>query len=156
METTKQVSVLLENKPGRLANILRALEKQKINVTGMTVMDSHEHSVLRLVTSDEVKTVVVLKEMGANYTTTEVLLVELRNQPGALARLCEVLAAEHINIDYCYISAGGRNGKTYGIFKVSSIDKAQRVLAGAGVNSAGKRRLERRPPRDLRSYHTRR
>ena len=154
METTKQVSVFLENKPGRLANVLRALERQKINITGMTVMDSHEHSVLRLVTNDEAKTVAVLKEMGTNYTLTDVLLVELRNQPGALARLCETLAAEHINIDYCYISAGGRNGKTYGVFKVSSIEKAQRILAGAGANSAGKRRLEKRPLRDLRSYQT--
>jgi hypothetical protein len=154
METTKQVSVFLENKPGRLANVLRALERQKINITGMTVMDSHEHSVLRLVTNDEAKTMAVLKEMGTNYTLTDVLLVELRNQPGALARLCETLAAEHINIDYCYISAGGRNGKTYGVFKVSSMEKAQRVLAGAGVNSAGKRRLEKRPLRDLRTYQT--
>jgi hypothetical protein len=153
METTKQVSVFLENKPGRLANVLRALEKQKINITGMTVMDSHEHSVLRLVTSDEAQTVAVLREMGANYTTTEVLLVELRNQPGALAHLCETLAAGHINIDYCYISAGGRNGKTYGIFKVSSVEKAQRVLSGAVTNSA-KRRVEKRPLRDLRSYQT--
>jgi hypothetical protein len=153
METAKQVSVFLENKPGRLANVLRALEKQKINVTGMTVMDSHEHSVLRLVTSDAARTVAVLKEMGANFTNAEVLLVELRNQPGALAHLCEVLAAEHINIDYCYCSAGGRNGRTYGIFKVSSVEKAQRVLAGAGNNSA-KRRIEKRPLRDRRSYQT--
>lgn len=151
METAKQVSVFLENKPGRLANVLRALEKQKINVTGMTVMDSHEHSVLRLVTSDDAKTAAVLRDMGANFTIAEVLLVELRNQPGALARLCEVLAAEHINIDYCYISAGGRNGRTYGIFKVSSLEKAQRVLAGAGANSA-RRRVEKRTLRDRRSY----
>ena len=154
METTKQVSVLLENKPGRLANVLRALERQKINITGMAVMDSQERSVLRLATNDAAKTVAVLKEMGTSFTTTEVLLVELRNHPGALARLCETLAAEHINIEYCYISAGGRNGKTYGIFKVSSIDKAQRVLAGAGVNSTNKRRLEKRSLRDLRSYQT--
>src|SRR5262245_35847507 len=124
METTHQVSVFLENKPGRLANVLRALEKQKVNVTGLSVMDSHEHSVLRLVTSDLDKTLAVLKDLGTTYTTTEVLLVELRNQPGALAHLCELLAAEHINIDYCYCSAGGRNGKTYGVFKVSNFEKA--------------------------------
>jgi hypothetical protein len=151
METTKQISVFLENKPGRLANVLRALEKQKINVTGLSVMDSHEHSVLRLVTSDEAKTLAVLKELGTTHTTTEVLLAELRNQPGALAHLCELLAAEHINIDYCYCSAGGRNGKTYGIFKVSSLEKAQRILTTAGANST-KRRLENRPLRDRRRY----
>src|SRR5262249_26272396 len=147
MQTTKQVSVFLENKPGRLAKVLRALEKQKINVTGMTVMDSHEHSVLRLVTNDEAQTAAVLKDLDTRFTTTEVLLVELRNQPGALAHLCEQLAAEHINIDYCYCSSGGRNGKVFGIFKVSNLDKAQRVLAGAAGNSA-KRRFEKRPLRE--------
>jgi hypothetical protein len=151
METTKQVSVFLENKPGRLANVLRALEKQKVNVTGLTVMDSHEHSTLRVVTSDLPRTVAVLKDLGTPYTETEVLLVTLRNQPGALARLCEQLAAEHINIDYCYCSAGGRNGKTYGIFKVSNNEKALRVLGGAN-NHAPRRRAEKRPPRDRRAY----
>jgi hypothetical protein len=151
METTKQVSVFLENKPGRLANVLRALEKQKVNVTALTVMDSHEHSVLRLVTSDLPRTVAVFKELSTPYTETEVLLVELRNQPGALAHLCEVLAGEHINIDYCYCSSGGRNGKVYGIFKVSNSEKAVRVLGG-GNNHAPKKRAEKRPPRDRRAY----
>src|SRR3954447_20757874 len=103
METARQVSVFLENKPGRLANVLRAFERQKVNVTGLTVMDSHEHSVLRVVTNDTDQTVRVLKELNISFTLAEVLLVELRNQPGALAHLCEQLAAERINIDYCYI-----------------------------------------------------
>jgi hypothetical protein len=152
MVTTRQISVFLENKPGRLANVLRALEKQKINITGMTVMDSHEHSVLRLVTDDAIKTGQVLKELGTNFTEAEVLLVELRNQPGALAHLCEQFAAEHINVDYCYCSAGGRNGRTFGIFKVSNTEKALRLVNGGGNN---KRRVEKRPPRDRRSYQMR-
>src|SRR5437588_5874261 len=85
MRTTKQVSVFLENKPGRLAQVLRALERQKVNVTGLTVMDSHEHSVLRLVPDDLARTLAVLKELGTPHTETDVLLAELRNQPGALA-----------------------------------------------------------------------
>ncbi len=143
METTKQVSVFLENKPGRLANVLSALEREKVNVSGLTVMDSHEHSVLRLVTSDRTKTAQVLKALGTPFTETEVLLVELRNQPGALAHLCEQLAAEHINIDYCYVSANGRNGRTAGVFKVSNADKAMRVLAQP-VNKI-RRQMGRRP-----------
>jgi hypothetical protein len=154
MEITseKQITVFLENKPGRLANLLRALERQKVNVTGLTVMDSHEHGVLRFVANDAPRTVQVLRELGTSYTEADVLLVELRNQPGAIARLCEQLAAEHINIDYCYCSAGGRNGKTFGIFKVSSNEKALRVLGGGPGRNSTKRRVEKRPPRDRRSY----
>jgi hypothetical protein len=153
METAKQVSVFLENKPGRLANVLRALERQKVNVTGLSVMDSHEHSVLRVVTSDLTRTGQVLKEMSTPYTESEVLLVELRNQPGALARVCEQLAAEHINIDYCYVSSGGRNGKVLGIFKVSNHEKAARVLNGSATHTAAKKKTTKRSPiRDRRSY----
>ena len=143
METTKQVSVFLENKPGRLANVLSALEREKVNVSGLTVMDSHEHSVLRLVTSDLSKTLQVLKGLGTPYTESEVLVVELRNQPGSLAHVCEQLAAEHINIEYCYVSANGRNGKTAGVFKVSNADKAMRVLAQPA--NKVRRQMGRRP-----------
>lgn len=147
MQTTKQVSIFLENKPGRLAKVLSALERDKINVTGLTVMDSHEHSVLRIVTSDLPKTAQVLKGLNAPYTETEVLLVELRNQPGALAHVCEQLANEHINIDYCYVSAGGKNGKTYGVFKVANTDKAMRVLNKPANNKL--RQMGRRPMHTL-------
>ncbi len=155
METAKQVSVFLENKPGRLANVLRALEKQKINVTGLTVMDSHEHSVLRVVTSDLARTSQVLKDLSTPFTETDVLLVELKNQPGALAHVCEQLAGEHINIEYCYVSSGGRNGKVLGIFKVSSHDKAARVLNGSANHTAPKKKSDKRPLRDRRAYSER-
>jgi hypothetical protein len=151
VETSKQISVFLENKPGRLANVLSALAQQKVNITALSVMDSHEHSVLRMVTNDPAKTAQVIKSLNTPYHETEVALVELRNQPGALAHVCETLAAEHIHIEYAYCSSGGRNGRVYGIFKVSNTDKAMRVL-GEGANNLGKRRLERRPLRDRRTY----
>jgi hypothetical protein len=164
MPTAKQVSVFLENKPGRLAHVLRALEKQKVNITGMTVMDSHDQSMLRFVTSEFDSASGVLKELNIPYTEAEVVLVELRNQPGALAHVCEVLAGDHIHIEYCYCSAGGRNGKTYGIFKVSNSEKAQRLLNGsasytaktAKSGKAGKvgKRSESRPRRDPRVYQS--
>ena len=144
METTKQLSVFLENKPGRMANVLSALAREKINLTALTVMDSHEHSVLRLVADDLAKTRQVIRALGTPSAETDVLLVELRNQPGALAHVCEQLAGEHINIEYAYCSAGGRNGKTLGIFRVSNTEKAMRVL-GESPNNSARRRMGRRP-----------
>lgn len=150
METTKQISVFLENKPGRLANVLLALAREKVNLTALTVMDSHEHNVLRFVPDDLAKARATLKGLSIPVAEAEVLIVELRNQPGALAHICELFGAEHVNIDYAYCSAGGRNGKTVGIFKVSNADKAMRILGENG--SADKRRLARRPLRDRRTY----
>jgi hypothetical protein len=151
MQTTKQVSVFLENKPGRLASILQALARDKVNITALSVMDSHEHSVLRLVADDVAKMVAVLDALNARHAETDVLLVELKNQPGALAQVCGLLGSEHVNIDYAYCSSGGRNGKTFGIFKVSNTDKAIKVLS-APIDVATRRKLDKRALRDRRSY----
>jgi hypothetical protein len=150
VETTKQITVFLENKPGRLANVLSALAREKVNITALSVMDKHEHSVLRLVSDDPARTAQVMQALNTPFTEADVLAVDLRNQPGALAHVCEVLAAEHVNIDYAYCSSGGRNGKVIGVFKVSNSEKAIRVLSQSTNNSA--RRLERRPLRDMRAY----
>jgi hypothetical protein len=153
MESAKQVSVFLENKPGRLANVLGALAQAKVNITAMTVMDSHEHSVLRIVTTDAAHTVQVLRAHGIPHAESDVLLVELRHQVGALAHVCELFGSGHVNIDYCYCSSGGRNGKTLGVFKVSNNEKAMRLLGGNAIGGS-RRRLESRPLRDRRMYQS--
>ena len=129
VETGKQLSVYLENKPGRLAHVTSGLAKEKVNITAATVADSRERSVLRFVTDDQKRSRDVLKGMSVPFEEQEVVLVEMRNQPGALAQVCEQLAEQHINIDYAYCSAGGKNGKTIGIFKVSNTGKALKMLA---------------------------
>lgn len=152
MQTSKQITVFLDTKPGRLASILAALAHQKLNLAAMSVMDRHEHSVLRFVPDDAAKTVEVLQALNTQFTESDVLLVELRNQPGALASVCTLLAEEHVQIDYAYCSSGGRNGKVAGVFKVSNTEKALRILGGGANNHATRRRLERRPMVDRRTY----
>jgi hypothetical protein len=146
--TRTQITVFLENKPGRLAKILSELARQKVNIVALAVMDHSEQTVLRLVPEDEALAATVFQGSHISFTEAEILAVELKNQPGSLAHVCEVLAAEHINIEYAYCSSGGRNGKVFGIFKVSNIEKAQKVLA-AGAKS---RKPERRALRDQRTY----
>ena len=148
MNTRKQVTVFLENKPGRLAQVLSVLAHDKINIVALSVMDRHEHGVLRMVTEDEAATAKALQRMNAHFTNSDVLAIELKNQPGALANLCERLAAEHISIEYAYCSSGGRNGKVFGIFKVSNLEKAQKVVNG----SSNHRRIEKPALRDQRTY----
>jgi hypothetical protein len=148
MPTRKQVTVFLENKPGRLAQVLSTLAHARINIVALSVMDRHEHGVLRLVTEDEAETTKALQAMNAHFTESEVLAVELKNQPGALANVCSRLAEERINIEYAYCSSGGRNGKVFGIFKVSNIEKAQRIV----TETTNHRRLEKPMLRDQRSY----
>jgi hypothetical protein len=149
MQTRKQVTVFLENKPGRLAQVLSTLANGKINIVALSVMDRHEHGVLRLVTEDEAATRKALQVLNTHFTECDVLAVELKNQPGALAHICERLAEEHISIEYAYCSSGGRNGKVFGIFKVSNIEKAQRLLSEGSKNH---RKVEKPSVRDQRAY----
>lgn len=145
METSRQISVFLENKPGRLANVLRVLAREKVNVIALTIVDAHEHSVLRLIVNDVARTQEVLRGLGISFAETDVLVVDLKNQPGALAHVCEQLASEHINIDYVYCSSGGRNGKVVGIFKVANIEKALRMMRSTlNNNRRAEARLQRR------------
>jgi hypothetical protein len=155
MATSKQISVFLENKPGRLANVLLGLAREKVNIAAMSVMDGRDRRVLRFVAEDAPLCRKALKTLGIAFEEADVMIVELRNQPGALAHICEILGTEHINIDYAYCSAGGRNGKTVGIFKVSNPEKAMRLVGEAPSNSFRRRQLLR-PQRDLRSYQSRR
>ena len=150
MPASKQITVHLENKPGRLAQVLSILAQAKVNITALAVMDGKEHGVLRMVTEDDVATKKSLASLNLQCTTHDVLTIELKNQPGALAHVCETLAGGHINIEHAYCSAGGRNGKVYGIFKVSNLDKAEQVMTAATNHS--KRRIQVRPLRDQRSY----
>src|SRR6516164_7459469 len=68
VETTKQITVFLENKPGRLANVLSTLAREKVNITALSVMDKHEHSVLRMVTDDAAKTMQLVQALNTPCT----------------------------------------------------------------------------------------
>ncbi len=148
MTSSKQVSVFLENKPGRLANVLSALAHDKVNLNALTVMANHETGVLRFICDDLAKARSVLKSVGVPFSETDVVLLELRNQPGAMAHVCETLAGQHINVEYAYSGPGGRNGKSIGIFKVSNTEKASKVLASS-PNNFSRRHMGRRPVRSM-------
>jgi hypothetical protein len=96
VETTRQISVFLENKPGRLANVLQAVAREKGNIIAMTIMDSHEHSVLRFVVDDLDRARRALKNLGTPFTETEVTLVELRNQPAGVFKVSNAAKAVRV------------------------------------------------------------
>ena len=143
MEFVHEVTAYLENKPGRLAKICSALAHEKINIQALSVMDTPDRSVLRLVTDDLEPTRKVLTSIGVEHEHREVLAVTMENNPGALAKLLERLAEEHINIEYAYVAGGAGPGKSLGLFHTSNPKRAQQVLTeppANGVSRAGGRR----------------
>ena len=130
MHLDTQFSIFMVNKTGVLARILTELAEAKVNIVAMTMMDSMEHGVMRLVGSATARIREVLKGLNLQFSETDVLCVNLPNKAGAFADVTEKLSLAHINIAYAYCTAGARGGRTTGILKVADVKKAMKVLQG--------------------------
>jgi len=128
MDVETQFSLFLVNKPGVLAQICEALAKAKVNIRALTLVDSQEHGVLRLLVENGQTARDVLKGLNIPLTETQVLTVEMSNRPGTLADICNRLAGEHININYAYCTTGAPGGRSLGVFSVADIKKSMKAL----------------------------
>lgn len=145
MYVTTQFSVFMVNKPGVLAQVLGEFAQARINVVAMTMMDSAEHGVMRVVFAEPERARQVLAKISMSYNETEVLCVNLANHPGALASVAERLAKNHINISYAYCTAGARGGRTTGVLKVADVKKAVKVLQKNHKKGSKSKPVIRRP-----------
>jgi len=127
MPVVKQLSIFLVNKPGVLARLCHAFAGHKINIEGMSVSDTVDHAVVRLITNDPAKAATVLESAGVLVIETDVLALKLADKPGELASVAARLARAKVNIEYAY---GTTEGAAQGmlILRVSDIKKARKVL----------------------------
>ncbi len=144
MYVAPQFSIFMVNKPGVLAQVLGEFARAKINVTAMTMMDSVEHGVLRVVVVAPERAKQVLSKLNMPYNQTEVLCVTLDNKAGALATVAEKLAKNHINISYAYCTAGAKGGRTTGVLKIADVKKAMRLLQKSHKKSSKSQPVVRR------------
>jgi len=128
MYIAPQFSIFMVNKPGVLSKVLGEFARAKINVTAMTMMDSVEHGVLRIVVVTPERAKEVLLKLNMPYNQTDVLCVTLANKAGAFAAVAEKLARNHINISYAYCTSGAKGGRTTGVLKIADVKKAMRLL----------------------------
>lgn len=128
MEIANQLSVFLANKPGTLSTVCEALAKAKINIYALTISDTIDHAVVRMVLSDPAKALHIFGEHGVLAVESDVLLLENSNKPGSLARIAERLAKAKINIEYAYLatSPGAKSGLL--VLRVQEPKKALKVL----------------------------
>lgn len=128
MEIAKQLSVFLSNKPGTLAEVCEELAKAKINIYALTISDTVDHAVVRMVVSHPQKALEIFEERGVLVVENNVLSVENSNKPGALADIAQKLSKAKINIEYAYLatSPGAKTGLL--ILRVEDTKKALKVL----------------------------
>jgi hypothetical protein len=99
---TKQVSVFLENKSGRLNDVTQILGDAGINISAFTIADTTEFGILRMILTDPDKACTILKDKGFSVRTTEVVLAKTPNKPGSLSKLLDFLQKEDVFIEYMY------------------------------------------------------
>jgi hypothetical protein len=122
-----QLSVALENKPGQLARMAAVLARAKVNIEAISVADSAEMGVIRLVTSSNARARAALKKAKMNVSQTSVIVAKLANEPGALAKAAKKMAAAKVNIAYVYGSAARKGQPSTIVFGVSDVTRAARV-----------------------------
>ena len=129
MKLTYQLSVFLENKPGTLAKVCDELARQKINIYALTISDSVDHAVVRMVVSDTAKTLALFEERGVLVVECKVLMIENSNSPGALAKIASRLAKAKINIEYAYLATSPTAKMGLLIVRASEPKRALKVLS---------------------------
>jgi len=129
MPAEKQLAVFLPNRPGQLARLCQALAAAKVNIRAISVNDSVDEGIVRIVVDKTKRAAGVVAAEGLASVESDVLVISLRNQPGALGRVAEKLAKAKINIEYIYGSAGRKGESALAVLRVSNLKKALRVLA---------------------------
>lgn len=131
----QQISIFLENKSGRLSEVTRVLGDHGINIRALSLADTTDFGILRLIVNDTDKANKILKENGFTVGKTEVIAVEVDDRPGGLARILEILNTEKINVEYMYAFVERSQDNAVIIFRFDdqSTDRAIKLLKDADI-----------------------
>lgn len=132
-----QLSMFMENKPGRLSDPCRRLAEAGINIVTLSLADTQQFGILRLIVRDWEKARDVLAQAGCVVTVTEVVATEVEDKPGGLAILLEVIEKAGLNIEYMYAFTFRSGDKAVLVFRFNDADAAIQVLQENGINVIG-------------------
>ena len=128
----KQLSVFIENREGRLGEVLTALKDNNINIVSLSLADTSDYGMLRMITSNPEEAKSVLKEKGFSAMLTDVLAVKLEHKVGELQEVLEIICKAGINVEYMYALATKNNDATI-VIKTSNAEEAALLLQKEGA-----------------------
>ena len=123
-----QLAVFLENKKGRLCSLTAILAENKIDLIAMSIADTKEYGIVRLITSDNKKAMACLKDAGFVVTNNDMIGIEVEDKPGGLADLLKEVEKCNIDIEYLYSFARTKQGKAIILFKADKPDETIEIL----------------------------
>jgi hypothetical protein len=125
----EQLAVFIANKPGTLVEVCEALAGDRVNIYGLTISDTVDHAVVRMVVSDTRKALAIFESRGTLVVETEVIMIENENKPGSLSRIAKALASHKINIEYAYLASMPTAKKGLLILRVQDPRKVVKILS---------------------------
>ena len=131
--TVKQISVFLENRPGALAEFTKILELSSIDLRALSLAESEDFGIVRVIVDDPYKTIRILKEEGYICSVTKVIAVEIADKPGSLVKMLNVLGDNKVNLEYSYAFLAKKANSAFMILRVADNDKAIKVLTQNGI-----------------------
>jgi len=129
----EQISIFLENKSGRLAEVTSVLAAAGVNIRALSLAETADFGILRLIVDQIDRAKQALKDNGFTIGKTEVVALEVPDRPGGLAEIVRILGAAEINVEYMYAFVQRSKDNAIVIFRFDELDKAIEVLTGAGV-----------------------
>lgn len=130
----KQISVFVENRKGKLAGILSVLRDKKIDIRALSVADTTDFGILRLIVSDPDGAYQALKEAGCTVSATRVLAVGVSDQPGGLAAITQLMADYDLSVEYVYAFITRTKNEAYVILKVTDAERAMEIFQKQGIH----------------------
>ena len=137
----KQLSVFIENREGRLGEVLTALKDNDINIVSLSLADSSDYGMLRMITSNPEVAKSVLKEKGFSAMLTDVLAVKLQHKVGELQEVLEIICKAGINVEYMYALATKNDDATI-VIKTSNAEEAALLLQKEGAEFLTSKEIE--------------
>ncbi len=134
MFTVRQLSVFLENKPGRLYAATDVLAKEGINISALTLADTTEFGILRIIVDNPDKAAEILKNSGVVVRISKVLAVAMNDAPGGAGDILHILSGAGLNIEYMYVCVGRKTGKPIMVIRTDNRDSASKLLQDNGYS----------------------
>jgi len=136
-----QISIFLENRKGRLYDVCSLLGDNDINIMALTIAETENFGVLRIVVNKPDEAINLLKEKGFAANITDVVIVEVEDKPGGLAKVLKLLNDNNINIEYMHAMLAKQSDKSYMVFRFDDPDMAINVLLSNKINIISKSNL---------------
>ncbi|MFW5837621.1 MAG: ACT domain-containing protein [Desulfovibrionaceae bacterium] len=130
-----QLSIFLENRSGRLAEVTKTLQDNKVNIRALSLADTSDFGILRLIVSDFDKAKAALKDQGFTVGKTNVVAVEVKDDPGGLHAILEMLGERSINVEYMYAFVQQSGANAIIIFRFDRTDQAIELLQEKGIKT---------------------